>query len=112
MFQLLWNAIGNGGVEQRQMHRNIGIFVDNIHKHIADGQRDDKLFPSFPNECLFFGFAGFYFTANELPKKSSCLARRALTDHKLFTLPDESRYYFGHKNRLISLLVLFQNGVK
>ena len=38
--------------------------------------------------------------------------RRALTDHKLFALPDESRYYFGHKNRLISLLVLFQNDIK
>ena len=112
MLQLLRNTVGNGGVEQCQMHGDVGICVDNIHKHIADGESDGKLFPAFTNERLFFGFAGFYFTADELPKKSSCLVRRALTDHKLFALPDESRYHFGHKNRLISLLVLFQNGVK
>ena len=39
MLQLLRNAFGNGGIEQRQMHGNVGIFVDNIHKYIADGQR-------------------------------------------------------------------------
>ena len=61
MLQLLQNAIGNGGIEQRQMHSDVRIFVDNIHKHIADRESDGKLFPAFPNECLFFGFAGFYF---------------------------------------------------
>ena len=49
MLQLLRNAIGNGGIEQCQMYGNVGIFVDNIHKHIADGQRDGKLFPAFPD---------------------------------------------------------------
>ena len=112
MLQLLRNAFGNGGVEQRQMHRDIGIFVDNINEHIANGQRDGKLFTAFPNECLFFGFAGLHLAADKLPEKPSCFVRRALADHEFVALPNESRYYFGHKNRLFSLLVLFQNGIK
>ena len=112
MLQLLRNAFGNGGIEQCQMHSDVWIFVDNIHKHIADRESDGKLLPAFPDERLLFRFAGFHLTADKLPKESSCLVRRALADHKLFALPDESRYYFGHKNRLISLLVLFQNGIK
>ena len=51
------------------MHGDVGIFVDNIHKYIAGGQRDGKFFTAFPNECLFFGFAGFYLAADKLPKE-------------------------------------------
>ena len=34
MLQLLRNAIGNSGVEQRQMHGNVGIFVDTVKSNI------------------------------------------------------------------------------
>ena len=34
MLQLLRNAFGNGGIEQRQMHGNVGIFVDTVKSNI------------------------------------------------------------------------------
>ena len=70
MLQLLRNAIGNGGVEQCQMYGDVGIFVDNIHKQIADRESDGKLLFAFPNERLFFGFAGFYLAACKFPQQS------------------------------------------
>lgn len=69
MLQLLRNAFGNGGVEQCQMPGDVGIFVNDIHKHIVDGQRDGELFPAFPNERLFFGFAGRWQIINFSPSQ-------------------------------------------
>ena len=36
LLQFLWFAIGNGGIEQRQMYRQVGIFVYDVHKHITN----------------------------------------------------------------------------
>jgi len=67
LLQLLRFTLGNGGVEQRQMHRKIRIFVDDIHEYVTNGLRDGKFLPALADECLSFGFAWLYFTANELP---------------------------------------------
>ena len=54
-------------MEQRQMDRQIGVFVDNIHEHLTHIQRNGQFFLAFPDECLFFCFAWLYLSANELP---------------------------------------------
>ena len=49
MLQFLRLSLGDGGVEQCQMHRQIGIFVYDIHKRITNGQRYSKLFYFYYN---------------------------------------------------------------
>ena len=36
VFQLLRFALCDGGVEQGQMHRKIGICMNDVHKHMTD----------------------------------------------------------------------------
>ena len=57
MLQLLRNALGDRCIEQRQVHGDVGIFVNDIHKHIANRKRDGKFFPALADECLFFCLA-------------------------------------------------------
>ena len=68
MLQFLRDALCDGYIEQSQMHREIGIFVDNVHKDVADREGNGKLLPALTNECLIFCFAGFNLAANKLPQ--------------------------------------------
>ena len=67
MLQKLRHALGDLGVKQRKMHRNIRIFVDNIHKYIAYRHSNSKFFLAFTDKSLFFCFTRFNFSTNKLP---------------------------------------------
>ena len=64
------------------MHCQIRVFMNNVHKHIAVRERYNQFFLTLANKRLLFGFAGFYFIANEFPLQAPGLARRTLADHK------------------------------
>ena len=96
MFQLLRFSIGNGGVEQRQMYRQVGIFVDDVHKHVTNRQSHGEFFLTLANERLFLRLARLNLAANKLPQKPSRLVRRTLADHEFIFVPYQCCYYFGH----------------
>jgi len=98
MFQFLWFSFGDGGVEQREMYRQVGIFVDNIHKHITDEQSHGKLFLTLTNERLFLRLARLHLATNKLPQKPSRLVRRPLADHEFIFVPYQGCYYFYHRS--------------
>ena len=56
MLQLLRFTFDYCGVKQSQMYRQVGVFMDNIHKHIINRQRHGKLFLTFTNKSLLFCF--------------------------------------------------------
>ena len=83
-------------MEQSQMNSQIRIFMDHIHKHFTHVQRDSQFLLTFPDECLFFGFALFDFAANKLPQQPSGLMSRTLAYQKLVFVPNQGRYYLCH----------------
>ena len=70
--------------------------MDDVHKHITNGECYGKLLLTFTNERLFLRLALFNLAANKLPKESSCFVCRSLTDHKLVLVPYQGRYNFRH----------------
>ena len=110
VFQFLWDALSDGSMEQGQMDRQVGVFVDHIHKLFAHIQCDGQFFPAFPDECLLLGFAWLYLSAHKLPQQPSGLMCRALADHKLVLIPNQSCYYFcgtfwAHGNNSLCFLL-------
>ena len=56
MLQLLRGTFPDDGMEQRQMDRQIRIFVDYIHEYLTDTQCDAQFLLTLPNERLLFSF--------------------------------------------------------
>ena len=105
VFQLLRFALCYCSVEQRQMHRQIRILMDHIHKDITNSQRHRKLFSTLADKGLLFGFPWLNLTANKLPEEATRLVRRALADHEFIALPNEGGYYFYHKSIVFFLYI-------
>ena len=66
------------------MHRQIGVFVGNVHKYVTDGQKNVELFPALADKCLRFRFPRLDFAADKLPEQASRLVNRSLTSQKPF----------------------------
>ena len=96
MLQFLGDALPDSGMEQCQMDRQIGVFMNHIHEYLAHIQCDRQFLLTFPDERLFPGFSWLYLTAHKLPQQPSGLVGRALANHKLVLIPDQGRNYFGH----------------
>ena len=64
VLQFLRDALTDGSMEQGQMNRQVGVFVDHIYKHFAHIQCDGQFFPAFPDECLLLGFTRRYLAAH------------------------------------------------
>ena len=75
MLNFLKFALGNRGVKQSQMHRQVGILVNDIHKHITDRKKNIQFFLAFSDERLFLRFAWLNLAANELLKGCPNFAR-------------------------------------
>jgi hypothetical protein len=78
------------------MYRQVGIFVDDIHKYVTDRQRHSKFLLTFTNERLLFCFANFNLATNELPEEATRLVHRTLAYHEFITIPNKGGYYFSH----------------
>ena len=78
------------------MDRQIGIFLNHIHKHFTHTQSNNQLLLAFPNECLLLGSFWLYLAPYKLSQQTSCFVILALTNHKFVLIPDQGCYYFGH----------------
>ena len=101
MFKLLRLTFGNGSVKECQMHRQVGIFVYDIHEYITNIKSYSKLFPALTNQGLLFCFTRLDLAANKLSKETSRLMRRALADHKLVSLSNQGCDHFRHCQDLL-----------
>lgn len=70
MLQLLRGTFPDDGMEQRQMDRQIRIFVDYIHEYLTDTQCDAQFLLTLPNERLLFSFSGFYLAPYKTPTEA------------------------------------------
>ena len=83
-------------MEQRQMDRQIGIFMGHIHEYFAYIQSNGQFFPAFPDERLLLSFSWLYLAAHKFPQQPSGLVSRALANHKFVLIPNQCCNYLSH----------------
>ena len=54
-------------MKQREMNRDVGVLVDDIHESVADGDRHIQLFLTLSDEGFLLRFTGFNLTADVFP---------------------------------------------
>lgn len=96
MFQLLWDAFGNGSVEERQMDSQIRVLMNHIHEDLPHRHGDGQLLPALPDEGLLLRLSWLHLAAYKLPFQTPGLVSRPLADHELIGLPNQGGYHFRH----------------
>lgn len=94
MLQLLRLALRDGGVKQRQVHRDIRIHMGHIHKLLPHIQLHRQLLPAFPDQSGLLTFPRLYLAANKFPKQPPGLVGRSAADEKSVFPPDQRRHHF------------------
>jgi len=67
MLQLLRRAPMNGLIEQREMDCQVGILMNDIHEHLADGKLYGELFTALSHEGLFLCFTRLNLAPGKFP---------------------------------------------
>ena len=67
MLQQCGFALGNGGVEQRQVDGQVRVDVIDLAEDRSDLHLHVQLLPAFPGKGLSFGLARLHLSAHKLP---------------------------------------------
>ena len=70
------------------------------HEYLSHIRCDSKFLWALAHQSLFLCFTRFHLTAHKFPQQPSCLIGRALANHKLVLIPDQSCNYFNHQFHL------------
>ena len=89
MLQQPGRALGNGGLVEQQLHRQVRVGVGQAGVQGADGHGHAQLFPAFPGQRLGAGLARLQLAAHKFPQKAAGLVGGALPNEKAPVLTDE-----------------------
>ena len=82
--------------QHAQVHREIRVWMRQLHELRPDMQMHAEFFPAFARKRLLLRLARLDLSAGKFPQKCARLSFRTLTQQNMFTVLDQRRHDFQH----------------